>query len=327
MGKSGNQIQMLVNISATPHTLDMLCQFCQIHFSADCLNRKQVRRLHADLKLNQARTKSAKKFKILFPQKISPDLKVKIRHSVIVFFDVFPYFVSMLVIAVKGTIDKFYLFHTVFQEKVQFVKYQIQRPQAHRFVDRRQTVAAGKWAATDRFIINDAVFHLLQVAVGKYEIVHFHRHTRCRKYSFPVFFPVTEAGDIRTFFRPFPQQKCHIFAEGILAFSDHDKIHKRISLKYLLRIVRNFRSSQDNFHLRANFLQIFSHIKHILNIPDIARKSDNIRFFSINSGKNFLFLVIDGIFCQFNVLFVFSGVRFQRIHRQIGMDIFGIDRC
>ena len=82
-------------------------------------------------------------------------------------FDVFPYFVSMLVIAVERTVHKFDLWNFIINKKLQFFFYKFNIPEPELLIYGRKTVTAGKWTSPAALIINNAVFKLRKVAVCK----------------------------------------------------------------------------------------------------------------------------------------------------------------
>ena len=66
----------------------------------------------------------------------------------------------------------------------------------------------------------------------------------------------------------------------------------------------------------------------MLDIPDIAGKAENIRFFQIDIIQDFRGPVIDGVLRQFHRAAGHPafGTGFQALNGQVGMNVFGINR-
>ena len=122
-----------------------------------------------------------------------------------------------------------------------------------------------------------------------------------------------------------PVKPCQHLFEGIFPFSPDQKIHKGILLKSLFRVITYFRSPYNDLSLGPDLLPVLSQTHHILNIPQITGKTDHIRFSVKQIRQNLLNTVIDGVFCNLNLIPVFSGVCLQRTDCQVRMYIFGID--
>ena len=164
--------------------------------------------------------------------------------------------------------------------------------------------------------------------VRKTELVHPGRLSRRRHMNFPGILPVTKSADTHQLLvRPpltIPFQK---LPEGLLSLSSDDYIHILMPFQSLYSIIGYLRTSKHNLHFWQYLFQILRHIQHVLYVPDIAGKSHHIRLLLKDSLQDLFPPVVDGKLCQFHLCHIFSRIRPQRVHCQIGMDIFCIDGC
>ena len=144
-GQPGNQIQMLMNIAAIPDPFGTLRHFFQIHGSSNGLYRFGICGLDTDFQLNEPRPHAGKQFKILLPQQVRGNLKMKIGYPIVMLQNILPDPVCMLVAAVKSSVHKLYLGRLLFQEKFQFLIYKGQAAETQFFLHGRKTIAAGKY--------------------------------------------------------------------------------------------------------------------------------------------------------------------------------------
>ena len=113
-----------MNIVPGADSLDIFPQSAKIHLAANAGNRLRVCGLDADFKLYEPRPEFAEQLKIFFPQKVSADFKMKIRDSIVMLPDKFPYPVCMLMAAVKRAVYEFDLPDPVFKKKPDFFKHE-----------------------------------------------------------------------------------------------------------------------------------------------------------------------------------------------------------
>ena len=95
---------------------------------------------------------------------------MEIRNSIIMLLNILPDFHRMLMITVKGSVNKFHLRNLVVEEKLQFLLYQRQISQAYPFVNRGQTVTAPKRTSSAGFIINDPIGKILHILIKKRDL-------------------------------------------------------------------------------------------------------------------------------------------------------------
>ena len=188
---------MLVNISSFGNPVYNLCHSSKIHLPVDRLDRLRICGLYADLKLYQPRTQGIQKFQFLLRDQIGGDLKMEIRHTIIMLCNKFPDFHRMIFLAVEGTIHKFDLRHLLLHEKGEFLFDQIQIPEAEPLVNRGKTVAARKWTAAARLIINDAVLKFFQIRVWEIHFGQIHDRTPWVAFNRSVCITVCNTMDLR----------------------------------------------------------------------------------------------------------------------------------
>lgn len=90
---------------------------------------------------------------------------MEIRNSIIVLLNIFPDFHCVLMITVKGSVNKFHLRNLLIKEKLQLLLHQCQISQAYLFVNRGQTVTAPKRTSAAGFIINDPIGKILHILI------------------------------------------------------------------------------------------------------------------------------------------------------------------
>ena len=108
-----------------------------------------------------------KKCDLFFRQNIRRHLKMKICDAIVVFINVRPDSHGMFLIAVKSPVYKLHLRNLVIQEKLKFLFHQIQISKPKAFIDRRQTVAAGKRTSPAGFIIDDFIFKFINILINE----------------------------------------------------------------------------------------------------------------------------------------------------------------
>ena len=146
-----------MDIFPLPDLLHIVGQPGKIHPSADLLKGSGIRGLHADLQLHQPRAHLPQKLYLLLIQQIPGNLKMKIRHPVVMLQQEAPDFLGPGMAAVEGPIHQFHLGHPVFQEKDQLPLHQLHAAKPQPLVHGGQTVAAGKGAAPAGLIVDDLV--------------------------------------------------------------------------------------------------------------------------------------------------------------------------
>ena len=114
------------------------------------------------------------------------------------------------------------------------------------------------------------------------------------------------------------------FSECFLAFAYHNTFKFRILCEKFLCIIRNFRTAGPEVGVRKNLCQICHQFFYKRKIPDITGHAYHIRMFQIDIPHNIIFLLIDRIFFQYNMIRIFRSICLQVIDCKIGMNVFGI---
>ena len=133
-----------------------------------------IRRLHANLQLNQSRPHGPHQFNLFLCQKICRYFKMKIGNTIIMLPDILPNLHRMTVTAVKCPVHKLHLGDLVFQEKLQFLFHQLQTSEAKLFIYGRQTVTAGERTSPAAFIIYDLMLKFFHIPIDKRNSVQIH---------------------------------------------------------------------------------------------------------------------------------------------------------
>ena len=194
-GKAGDQIQVLVDISALINCPDPGGDLLKGSISADLFQSLLIGRLDADLQLDQSRTHGPDQGDFLLCEKICTDLKVEVGHSIVMILDIPPDFQRMVLPAVKGSVHKFYLGYFCLQKNIQLLFYQIQAFKPELFIHRRQTIAAGKGAAPAALVIKDLVRKGRKILIGEYQPVHVQDIRKSGIYC-SLISPKTDPGDL-----------------------------------------------------------------------------------------------------------------------------------
>ena len=99
------RVKLLVDIvhPAYPHYIPR--QLFKIHRPLYFHDRLAVCGLHADLQLDQPRPHLGEKGQFFLPQKFGRYLKMKICDTIVMFFDILPYFHCMIMIAIKSSVN------------------------------------------------------------------------------------------------------------------------------------------------------------------------------------------------------------------------------
>ena len=158
---------MLMDISAGADFAYNPCNFGKFHRSPDFLDRPFIRRLHADLELDQSRAHRADQTDLFFIEKIRRHLKMKISRSVVMFREIFPDRHRMIVAAVERPVHKLHLRYFSVNKKLQFPLHKLRITEPQTFVDRRETVTAGKRASPAGFIIDDLMLKRIHILVDE----------------------------------------------------------------------------------------------------------------------------------------------------------------
>ena len=104
---------------------------------------------------------------------------MKIRHSIVMLINIFPYCHCMFMIAIKCPVNKFYLRHFHIEEKLQFVFDKCHTPKPYLFIYRRKTITTPIRTPTACLIIDYSVFKSVNVkscifCIWKRNIIHRH---------------------------------------------------------------------------------------------------------------------------------------------------------
>ena len=162
---------MLVGIPVIVNTVHRPFQFYQIHVPVDLPDRVRICRLDTDLQLDQTRAHLSDQFQLLLVKDIRGNLEVEVRDPVIMLHKVPPDPQCVFSFAVEGAVHKFDLWDLVVQEKLQFREYQIETPEAHRLIDGRKTVTAGKRTPAAALIVDDPVLESCHIIIVKWDLI------------------------------------------------------------------------------------------------------------------------------------------------------------
>ena len=110
---------------------------------------------------------------------------MEIRNSIIVLLNIAPDFHRVLMITVKGSVNKFHLRNLLIKEKLQLLLHQCQISQAYPFVNRGQTVTAPKRTSAAGFIINDPIGKILHILIKKRDLTDIGQGTLLCPYKLP----------------------------------------------------------------------------------------------------------------------------------------------
>ena len=113
----------------------------------------------------------------------------------------------------------------------------------------------------------------------------------------------------------------------LFSFTTNNAGHSRISLQTFRSIIRYLRTTEPDRHIRPYLMQKFRQLLHHSHIPYITGKSDHIRFLLVKICQYIFCILIDRIFFDLNLFFIFIRKSPQTAHCQVGMNILGIDRC
>ena len=114
---------MLMNILSSVNGRYNFLQLVHIHDTVNGSCRLRIRRLYPDLQLCQSRTEAIQQGNLLFPQNIGGNLEMKVGDAIVMFINIPPDLHGMLVVTVKGTVNKLHLFHVLVQKKLKFSLY------------------------------------------------------------------------------------------------------------------------------------------------------------------------------------------------------------
>ena len=114
---------MLMNILSSVNGRYNFLQLVHIHDTVNGSYRLRIRRLYPDLQLCQSRTEAIQQGNLLFPQNIGGNLEMKVGDAIVMFINIPPDLHGMLVVTVKGTVNKLHLFHVLVQKKLKFSLY------------------------------------------------------------------------------------------------------------------------------------------------------------------------------------------------------------
>ena len=167
IGKSCDQIQMLVDISKAVDLLYDSFQFFKIHGSPNSFDGLRIGGLYPDLQLDQARAHGFHQSQFLLTEKVRGNFKMEVRDPVVMLCNIPPDCHGVVMFTVEGTVHKFDLWNFIINKKLQFFFYKFNIPEPELLIYGRKTVTAGKWTSPAALIINNAVFKLRKVAVCK----------------------------------------------------------------------------------------------------------------------------------------------------------------
>ena len=110
-----------MNIPQFPYLQKDFFHLIHIHHPTNLTNGIRVGRLQSDFQLYESRSHRPEYLNLLFPDPICRNLKMKIRHSIIMLRQISPYCKCMTSVTVKRPIDEFHLGHAVCKEEIQLI--------------------------------------------------------------------------------------------------------------------------------------------------------------------------------------------------------------
>ena len=125
IGKTRDQIQMLMNILSSVNGRYNFLQLVHIHDTVNGSYRLRIRRLYPDLQLCQSRTEAIQQGNLLFPQNIGGNLEMKVGDAIVMFINIPPDLHGMLVVTIERPVNELHLFYVLIQKKLQFSFYDI----------------------------------------------------------------------------------------------------------------------------------------------------------------------------------------------------------
>ena len=293
--KPRNQIQMLMDVPAAADSSHRMFQLFQVHCTPDCLKGHRVHRLNADFQLCQPRSETIQKRRLLLPQKVCGNLKMKVCDTIVMFQDVLPDRHCMGMAAIEGPVNKLYLSHFIVQKKLQLSFYDTNVTHPDTLFHRRQAIAAAKRTPPAGLVIQDFIFKRLQVMIQERNGTQVHRFPGCRitcgqtqarnflqamPYGFALFLLPHRFGGTGLF----PCRTCVIFQqfpEGRLTFPHHNTCQLRISPENLPRVIGNLRSPQPQGHAGQKLGQLTQHFLNQPPIPNVTGKTNYVGFSDI----------------------------------------------
>ena len=239
-----------MHVSALLDPSHLIDDHIKIHRPVNGRQHLPVGGLDADLQLHETRPEAVQKPDLLIIQKIRRDLEMEVRDTVVVLLYETEKLLGPGMVHIEGPVHKFHLGNLLLQEKGQLFFHQRQAPEAHPFVNRGKTVAAGKRAASAAFIIYDPVLKFCHVSVDKRQFIELFILPHAGAAELSRLIPVDQSLNLSKAALPvIPAQK---FPEGGLPFSGHDSPHAGFPGKDLLAVVRNLRTSQPDIDLRQD---------------------------------------------------------------------------
>ena len=336
IGKARDQIQMQV---------DVLCRYQRRHHLRNTgklrppVHASQglgICRLHADLHLDQARPQPLQQRQLLPGHPVCFDLKMKIRHPVVVLLQVPPDRHRKIRVRVKGPVDEFYLPDPLVQEKLQLLPYRIQIPPADPPLPAGQAVGTGKRAAPAGFIVQDPVGKQRQIPIKKRDPIHIHRRRKARgnqialpQKSDPAKTAVGLALGNRGCAFVLSSIICRQSGKSILPLAQHAEI-RAVLPKEPFRIIGRLRAAGPQPDAPApDQTDIPDQPSDPVRIPDIRRKSDHIRILRQDPREHILVPVIDRKLQDrdrqaIDILKLRTGL--QTVNRRTGMNKLSVHR-
>ena len=129
-GKTGDQIQMQVDILLRHQRLHHLRNAGQIRPSMHAAQRIRVGRLHADFHLDQPRPQFPQQCQLFLRDPVRLYLKMKIGFPVIMIAQIPPDLHRKIRARIKSPVNKFDLLYPLIQKKLQLLLHHIQIPAA-----------------------------------------------------------------------------------------------------------------------------------------------------------------------------------------------------
>ncbi|MNC08043.1 hypothetical protein D3C75_556140 [compost metagenome] len=98
--------------------------------------------------------------------------------------------------------------------------------------------------------------------------------------------------------------------ERLFPISINYKINASFSFHPMKRLIRNFRSSENNRNFRHHLLKNTNQLQRLFDVPDITGETNHIWPFLKQVGHDIHHGIFDGVLCQMNILKFMLTVRF-----------------
>ena len=164
----------------------------------------------------------------------------------------------------------------------------------------------------------------MKIFIGKRHLIHGDRFCPWRLADVSVHITISQILNLR-------KHACFFYIirselrKISLSFGSHDSPYFRMFFEELFCIIGHLRATCPDLCMRKYFRKFLHQLSYQFSIPDITGKCRHIRLSPVNISKYLVRLLVNGIFCDLNLIPIFPGCRLQTVHRQIGMNVLCID--